>query len=402
MLETDNCFVIFDYFLDGDARAEQFRLKNGVVPALDRSLQEDYLLKKHYVGLMSQPSKDVEGVVMQVIQKIEQHKKPCYFIASHFHADHFQPFVLKIFDHVKELRNSICNAHTTETNCDLNFQSSSESVGKATASRNSCESHRQWLPEVYLVLSYDIYRARKKILRSYLSEITFIEKSERIEFPDLTVEAFGSTDVGISIAVLVDGLKIFHAGDLNFWHWTYESSQEEIDAARELFNDEMTSLKALLSLEDTEIVEEICKLNIGAAMLLECDTTSEVMVENKDCYEGTSQKIQPSLASPFAGGFDVVLYPCDPRLRTEVLAGALSFIENFKTALLVPMHMWERPHDVITIFKDHPTTCCLPLYTGTIKQNNAIDLAMPDFLQFKVWVPLLSGDFVNFTIESHI
>lgn len=43
----------------------------------------------------------------------------------------------------------------------------------------------------------------------------------------LRVHAFGSTDVGISFLVEAEGKKIFHAGDLNNWHWMDESSEVE-------------------------------------------------------------------------------------------------------------------------------------------------------------------------------
>ena len=44
----------------------------------------------------------------------------------------------------------------------------------------------------------------------------------------VAVTAFDSTDLGVSFLVDFDGIRIFHAGDLNFWHWREESSMQEI------------------------------------------------------------------------------------------------------------------------------------------------------------------------------
>lgn len=52
----------------------------------------------------------------------------------------------------------------------------------------------------------------------------------------IKVEAFGSTDAGVSYLVtMADGYKIFHAGDLNDWHWDEESTEREIQKAHEKF-----------------------------------------------------------------------------------------------------------------------------------------------------------------------
>jgi len=40
--------------------------------------------------------------------------------------------------------------------------------------------------------------------------------------PDLTVQALASNDEGVAFVLDVDGMRIFHAGDLNWWHWDGE------------------------------------------------------------------------------------------------------------------------------------------------------------------------------------
>jgi len=41
-------------------------------------------------------------------------------------------------------------------------------------------------------------------------------------WPDVTVEAFPSTDEGAAFLVTAEGKTVFHAGDLNWWHWEGE------------------------------------------------------------------------------------------------------------------------------------------------------------------------------------
>jgi len=51
----------------------------------------------------------------------------------------------------------------------------------------------------------------------------------------INVRAYGSTDEGLSFLVSVDGLEIFHAGDLNDWYWEDESTPEELQESEESY-----------------------------------------------------------------------------------------------------------------------------------------------------------------------
>ena len=50
-----------------------------------------------------------------------------------------------------------------------------------------------------------------------------------------TRAASGSTDEGVSFCVDFAGVTLFHAGDLNLWHWRDESSVTEIESAQRAF-----------------------------------------------------------------------------------------------------------------------------------------------------------------------
>ncbi|MDE7458520.1 MAG: MBL fold metallo-hydrolase, partial [Muribaculaceae bacterium] len=53
---------------------------------------------------------------------------------------------------------------------------------------------------------------------------------------EISVKAYPSTDEGVSFLVtLADGKKIFHAGDLNDWHWQDESTFREVESASLLY-----------------------------------------------------------------------------------------------------------------------------------------------------------------------
>ena len=49
------------------------------------------------------------------------------------------------------------------------------------------------------------------------------------------IRAYGSTDEGVSFLVKVDGVTMFHAGDLNDWHWDGEMSASELSEMEESY-----------------------------------------------------------------------------------------------------------------------------------------------------------------------
>ena len=103
---------------------------------------------------------------------------------------------------------------------------------------------------------------------------------------ELTVTAFDSTDLGVSFLADFCGIRIFHAGDLNFWHWREESTMQEIEEADAEFR------KAVLPLSKEQI--------------------------------------------------DVAFFPVDPRQGAMFEAGANYFILSVKPRILIPMHYFHR------------------------------------------------------------
>ena len=109
---------------------------------------------------------------------------------------------------------------------------------------------------------------------------------------DAQIRAFDSTDKGVSFYVTLGGLHIFHAGDLNLWHWRDESTLREIAKAE------------------------------------------------KDYY---------AAVAPIEGlPMDICMFPVDPRMGGMYDAGANHFIMAVKPRLFIPMHWQNRPEVALT------------------------------------------------------
>lgn len=65
-----------------------------------------------------------------------------------------------------------------------------------------------------------------------------------VDDPEVSIEMFGSTDCGGSFLVRVSGKTIFHAGDLNWWHWLGDSP-DNLKEAKALAWTELGKLQGL-------------------------------------------------------------------------------------------------------------------------------------------------------------
>lgn len=131
------------------------------------------------------------------------------------------------------------------------------------------------------------YLFSKDILESQKAsenQAHYLSKGDEYSDGILTVKAFGSTDEGISFLIHLGGKSIFHAGDLNNWHWAEESTAEESQEYEEHFLSEL----------------------------------KEIAQETKS--------------------IDVVMFPIDPRLGNDYMRGAKQFLEQIRTGLFIPMH----------------------------------------------------------------
>ena len=157
--------------------------------------------------------------------------------------------------------------------------------------------------EIYVFISHEhpdhldptVFEWRKELPVTYIvsSDMPVGTRGRRMAPGDemelssrVRVKAFESTDLGVSFLVDLCGVHIFHAGDLNFWHWREESTIKEIEEADERFR---------------RAVDPIMKESI-----------------------------------------DLAFFPVDPRQGRLFDAGANYFILSVKPRLLIPMHFWGR------------------------------------------------------------
>ncbi len=109
-----------------------------------------------------------------------------------------------------------------------------------------------------------------------------VKEKDSLIMEGLHVSVFGSTDLGVSFLVKTEDVSVFHAGDLNHWHWKDESTQDEIDIATYQF---------------LNIIEDI-KGNV----------------------------------------IDIAMFPVDPRMKKDFDSGARVFTQELKPTCFFAMH----------------------------------------------------------------
>ncbi|MBU3158761.1 MBL fold metallo-hydrolase [Clostridium frigoris] len=142
---------------------------------------------------------------------------------------------------------------------------------------------------IQYILSNDIKTDKDK------SNYNFMGEGDEKVFQDIYVKAYGSTDIGISFLIKVDGLTIFHAGDLNWWHWKDDS------------------------LDEQALAESLFKAHI------------EKIKEEKP--------------------IDIAFFPVDPRLEEFYYIGGEYFAKNIQPKVIIPMHFGDAV-DITKQFKN--------------------------------------------------
>ena len=110
---------------------------------------------------------------------------------------------------------------------------------------------------------------------------------ESLTLDNVSIKTFGSTDMGVSFFVNVDGIDIFHAGDLNWWYWNDDTEEEKISMEKS-FKEEIKKIKEL--------------------------------------------------------SVDIAFFPVDPRLESAFSFGGEYFIKEIKPKYFFPMHFGDKFH----------------------------------------------------------
>lgn len=143
--------------------------------------------------------------------------------------------------------------------------------------------------KVHYFLGSDIRLSEKYLERNHIpgavrEKITNTRKNQKLVFDDIEVQTLCSTDAGVAFIVQAEGKTVYHAGDLNWWHWEGEPYP---------FNEDM-----------------------------EKNYRREI-----DSIRGMH--------------FDAAFVPLDPRLAEGYSLGMDYFLENVSADHIFPMHMWE-------------------------------------------------------------
>ena len=134
-------------------------------------------------------------------------------------------------------------------------------------------------PDVEYIFPKDIRIAKKEQRASE----HFMRKRDEITVGDTKVKSLRSTDEGVAFLVRCEDRIIYHAGDLNWWHWEEET---------ESYNEQMRQ----------DYQREIDKL--------------------KDIV------------------IDIAFVPLDPRQENQYAWGMDYFMKHTHTKYVFPMHMW--------------------------------------------------------------
>lgn len=76
------------------------------------------------------------------------------------------------------------------------------------------------------------------------SHIYSMKPYESLSLDNIDIKSYGSTDLGLSFLINLDGRSIFFSGDLNWWYWEEDSESEKLDMER-AFKDEIEKLKGI-------------------------------------------------------------------------------------------------------------------------------------------------------------
>lgn len=134
--------------------------------------------------------------------------------------------------------------------------------------------------DIKYILSSDI----KNIINKEANNITYIDVNEDISLDKLEIKTLESSDIGVAFIVNVEGKTIYHAGDLNWWHWEGENSDKENKEAESMFKKEIDKIKN--------------------------------------------------------NHFDIAFVPLDPRQGEQYYLGFDTFMKNTNTKIVFPMHCW--------------------------------------------------------------
>lgn len=153
-------------------------------------------------------------------------------------------------------------------------------------------------PQLTYVVSRDVMKRVRHIVspssvysgpKVAAGRVMAMRAGDVLELCGTTVAAFPSTDIGNSYMVECDGIRIFHAGDLNAWIWKDESTEAEV---RKALGD----------------------------------------------YRACLRDVGQWLAGRPSPEIDYCFFPVDSRIGRDYFTGAAEFVRRFNVEHFFPMH----------------------------------------------------------------
>lgn len=151
---------------------------------------------------------------------------------------------------------------------------------------------REQYQEVYFVLSDDIPK------KYDAPDVIWVSSDVKVTVAGCEITCLKSTDEGVAFLVKCGEKTVYHAGDLNWWHWEEESAT---------YNDEM-----------------------------------------KQNYQREVDKLE-------GRKIDAAFVPVDPRLEDAYFWGIDYFMRKTDTKVVFPMHFWEKYETIDRLIRQKET-----------------------------------------------
>lgn len=173
-------------------------------------------------------------------------------------------------------------------------------------------------PDVHYYLARDTalaerHRQRLNVSEEAYSHVTLLRPDEvfitEVAGQPLTIRTVKSTDIGSAFLLDCEDKLVFHAGDLNWWHWTGEGNA-------------------------------YCN-NMAANYKRAIEKLSSAV--QSEAYDNDRK---PQI--------DVAMFPLDPRLEDGFGMGLDYLLKSITVKKVFPMHMWDRFDWIDRYCEEHP------------------------------------------------
>ncbi len=164
----------------------------------------------------------------------------------------------------------------------------------------SSHSHSDHFNKVVFDLEKDYanttYILSDDIKNSLSNNTIFVKPNQSIIVDNLEIKTLKSNDLGVAFIVQAENKLFYHAGDLNYWHWESELTDEE-------------------------------NYNMGLSYKTELNKIKDL-------------------------DFDVSFIPLDPRQGKQYSLGFDTFMNTVNTKYAFPMHLWKDYSTVDKLLSD--------------------------------------------------